>query len=174
MYENDYNAYKLPMSYQESLLKRFSLSRCKEKTSVEISFHTMNESSLLLVRSPCGNAVEPIWFQIMKFLQCHVVVLSERNGDCSDEASINDLTGRSIAVASRTGGGGHISYTYKVAANLLKTLKCSRKTLAFALCVITIRSVFGSCNSLFFATLLFGRTSHLNLQNRTTNIIKSL
>ena len=42
-------------------------------------------------------------FQILKFLQCHDVALSEWNGDCSDEASLNDFTGRSIAVASRTG-----------------------------------------------------------------------
>ena len=39
----------------------------------------------------------------MKFLQCHDVALSERNSDCSDEASFNDLTGGSNAVASRTG-----------------------------------------------------------------------
>ena len=39
------------------LTKRLCESDChylaaKKKTSVEISFHTMNESSLLLVRSP--------------------------------------------------------------------------------------------------------------------------
>ena len=46
----------------------------------------------------------PSGFQIMKILHCHDVALSERNGDCSDEASFNDLTCRRIAVASRTGG----------------------------------------------------------------------
>ena len=51
----------------------------------------------------------------MTFLLCHDVTLLERNGDCSDKASFNDLTGRSIAVASRTGGMSR-SYTYEVAA----------------------------------------------------------
>ena len=38
----------------------------------------------------------------------------------------------------------------------------------------TVRSIFGSCNTLLFATLLFGRKTHLDLRNTTNNIIKSL
>ena len=50
----------------------------------------------MVVRSPCGtsNAVE-----ICAVPRCRAV----RNSNCSDEASVNDLTGPNMAVASRTG-----------------------------------------------------------------------